>query len=213
MKRIIRTHYPASLSLSLSLVCILTLGSYYASLGAVGDFDDALILFAFSRQSALDIENKSYYFECLQDLAAGRKSEVLGMQVAMLASKGVTTKREAERAYQYFGIDPNHAGVIGDDHIIGSFRSRLSDISLIQAEEAKKQLRVLGDVRDSDRIRAEASGSIETYTQAMAWFELEHDAADDFVQTMYSLKVLCTWGACMDLVVVAKALTSYIDSG
>ncbi|KAI1541322.1 ubiquitin C-terminal hydrolase [Pyrenophora tritici-repentis] len=125
---------------------------YYASLGAVGDFDDALILFAFSRQCALDIENKSYYFECLQDLAAGRKSEVLGMQVAMLASKGVTTKRETERAYQYFGIDPTHAGVISDDHIIGCFRSRLSDISLIQAEEARKQLRVLGDVRDSDRI-------------------------------------------------------------
>ncbi|KAI2483302.1 hypothetical protein Ptr902_05619 [Pyrenophora tritici-repentis] len=161
---------------------------YYASLGAVGDFDDALILFAFSRQCALDIENKSYYFECLQDLAAGRKSEVLGMQVAMLASKGVTTKRETERAYQYFGIDPTHAGVISDDHIIGCFRSRLSDISLIQAEEARKQLRVLGDVRDSDRIRAEASGSIETYEQAMAWFELEHGAADDFVQTMYSLK-------------------------
>jgi len=162
---------------------------YYASLGAVGDFDDALILFAFSRQSALDIENKSYYFECLQDLAAGRKSEELGVQVAMLASQGLTTKREAERAYQYFGIDPSHAGIISDDHIIGSFRSRLSDISLIQAEEAKKQLRVLGDVRDSDKIRAEASGSIETYEQAMAWFELDHDTADDFVQTMYSVKI------------------------
>lgn len=188
------------------------MGSYYASLGAVGDFDDALILFAFSRQSALDIENKSYYFECLQDLAAGRKSEELGMQVAMLASQGLTTKREAERAYQYFGIDPSHAGIISDEHIIGSFRSRLSDISLIQAEEAKKQLRVLGDVRDSDRIRAEASGSIETYSQAMAWFDLDHDTADDFVQTMYSVKVLCIWEPCMSILVMTQALTCYIDS-
>ncbi|KAI4664957.1 uncharacterized protein J4E79_003256 [Alternaria viburni] len=161
---------------------------YYASLGAVGDFDDALILFAFSRQGAVDIENKAYYFECLQDLAAGRQSEMLQMQVALLASQGLTSKRDTERAYQYFGIDPTHANVIGDDHIIGCFRSRLADVSVIQAEEARKQLRVLGDVRDSDRIRSEASGSIETYEQAMAFFDLELGVADDFIPTMYSLK-------------------------
>ncbi|KAG9192344.1 ubiquitin carboxyl-terminal hydrolase 25 [Alternaria panax] len=161
---------------------------YYASLGAVGDFDDALILFAFSRQGAVDIENKAYYFECLQDLATGRQSDMLEMQVAMLASQGLTSKREAERAYQYFGIDPTHASVIGDDHIIGCFRSRLADVSVIQAEEARKQLRVLGDVRESEKIRAEASGSIETYEQAMAFFDLDPGVADDFVPTMYSLK-------------------------
>jgi len=174
--------------------CLLTTCSYYASLGAVGDFDDALILFAFSRQGAVDIENKAYYFECLQDLAAGRQSEMLQMQVALLASQGLTSKRDTERAYQYFGIDPTHANVIGDDHIIGCFRSRLADVSVIQAEEARKQLRVLGDVRDSDRIRSEASGSIETYEQAMAFFDLELGVADDFIPTMYSLKVPCTSG-------------------
>lgn len=61
----------------------LTDASYYASLGALADFDDSLILFAFSRQVAVDMENKAYYFECLQDLAAGRESETLGVQVAM----------------------------------------------------------------------------------------------------------------------------------
>lgn len=168
---------------------MLTLNSYYASLGALADFDDSLILFAFSRQVAVDIDNKDYYFECLQDLAAGRQSETLGVQVALLASQGLISKRDAQRAYQYFGINPAHASVIGDEHIIGSFKSRLSDISPMQAEEARKQLRVLGDVRDSERIRAEAAGSIETYDQAMAWFELDPSTADDFVQTMYSLKV------------------------
>jgi ubiquitin carboxyl-terminal hydrolase 25/28 len=174
------------------------MNSYYASLGAVGDFDDSLILFAFSRQGVVDIENKAYYFECLQDLAAGRQSEMLGMQVAMLASQGLTSKRDTERAYQYFGIDPTHASVISDDHIIGCFRSRLADVSVIQAEEARKQLRVLGDVRESDRIRAEASGSIETYEQAMAFFDLDLGVADDFIPTMYSLKVPCILGPYMD---------------
>lgn len=138
----------------------------------------------------VDIDNRAYYFECLQDLATGRQSETLQMQVALLASQGFISKRDVERAYQYFGIDPSHASVISDEHITGSFKSRLSDISPLQAEEARKQLRVLGDIRNSDRIRAEAAGSIETYEQAMAWFELDHGTADDFVQTMYSLKVI-----------------------
>ena len=118
------------------------------------------------------------------------------MQVAVLASKGVTSQRDLNRAYQYFNIDPAHAHVISDEHIIGCFRARLSDISPLQADEARKQLRVLGDARESDKIRAEASNSIETYEQAMAWLELDSNASDDFVQTMYSLKVLyafCSW--------------------
>ncbi|KAF1839591.1 cysteine proteinase [Decorospora gaudefroyi] len=161
---------------------------YYASLGAVGDFDDALILFAFSRQGTVDIENKAYYFECLQDLATGRESEVLGTEVAMLASQGFVSKRDTERAYQYFSIDPVHASVISDEHIIGQFKARLADISPLQADEARRQLRVLGDVRNSDSIRAEASGAIETYEQAMAWFDLDRGQPDDFVQTMFLVK-------------------------
>jgi ubiquitin carboxyl-terminal hydrolase 25/28 len=156
-----------------------------------------LILFAFSRQVEVDIANKAYYFECLQDLANGRRSEMLGTQVAVLASQGFVSKRDLERAYQYFGIDPSHANVISDEHVIGSFRARLSDISPLQVDEARKQLRVLGDARNSDNIRAEAAGSIETYEQAIAYFETEHDTQDDFITTMYTLKVLCASGPCI----------------
>lgn len=161
---------------------------YYASLGAVGDFADSLVLFAFSRQVETDLANQSYYFECLQDLAVGRNSEMLQTQVSLMASKGVTSKRDLDAAYKSFGIDPAHASVIGDDHIIGSFRARLSDISPVQAEEARRQLRILGNARDSDRIRAEAADAIETFEQAMAWFELEKNQPDDFVTTMFTLK-------------------------
>ncbi|KAF1946448.1 cysteine proteinase [Clathrospora elynae] len=162
---------------------------HYASLGAIGDFDDALILFAFSRQCAVDLDNKSYYFECLQQIAVGRKSEMLETQVALLASEGLVSRKDLEHAYRYFNINPMHGPVIGDDHIIGSFRARLSDISPLQIDEARKQLRVLGDARKSDKLRAEAAGAIETYEQALAWFDLEHSHVDDFVMTMYSLKI------------------------
>jgi ubiquitin carboxyl-terminal hydrolase 25 len=162
---------------------------YYASLGAVGDFSDALVLFAFSRQAEQDVMNQPYYFECLQDLAVGRNSDTLGTQVAILASQGLTSKRDLESAYRYFGIDPGHAHLIGDDHIVGTFRARLADISPAMAEESRKQLRVLGDARNSDRIRAEAAEAIETEAQALSWLDLDPGAADDFVQTMFSLKV------------------------
>ncbi|KAI8939720.1 hypothetical protein NX059_003470 [Plenodomus lindquistii] len=161
---------------------------YYASLGAIGDFADALVLFAFSRQVETDLVNQSYYFECLQDLAVGRNSEMLQTQVSLMASQGLTSKHDLDAAYKSFGIDPAHASFIGDDHIIGCFRARLSDISPVQTDEARRQLRILGDARNSERIRAEAADAIETYEQAMAWFDLERDQADDFVTTMYTLK-------------------------
>lgn len=163
--------------------------SYYASLGAVGDFADALVLYAYFRQVEADLAQQSYYFECLQDLAMGRHSEMLQMQVSLLASKGVTSKRDLDGAYRCFGIDPGHADVVGDDHIIGSFRARLSDISASQAEDARRQLRVLGDARNSDKIRAEAADAMETLEQAMAWLDLDINASDDFVTTMFTLKV------------------------
>ncbi|OAL54917.1 ubiquitin C-terminal hydrolase-like protein [Pyrenochaeta sp. DS3sAY3a] len=161
---------------------------YYASLGAVGDFSDALVLFAFSRQAEQDYANQAYYFECLQDLAVGRNSDVLGTQVAIMASQGLTSKRDLESAYKYFGIDPAHANVISDEHIIGTFMARLSDIPASAVEEARKQLRVLGDARNSDKIRAEAAEAIETEEQALRWLDLDPGVADDFIQTMFSLK-------------------------
>jgi ubiquitin carboxyl-terminal hydrolase 25/28 len=162
---------------------------YYAILGAVGDFSDALVLYAFARQAATDEENRSYYFECLQDLAVGRKSEELEMQVAMLGSQGFTSRREVDAAYRYFGIDPVHANHINDDHIIGTFKSRLSDMSPSMAEETRRQLRIIGEARNSASIRAEAADALETYEQAISWLDLSPDQADDFVVTMVSLKV------------------------
>lgn len=148
-----------------------------------------MILYAFARQTAVDVENRSYYFECLQDLANGRKSEELQMQVAVLGSQGFNSRREVEAAYRYFNIQPAHAVHLNDDHIIGSFKSRLSDMSPSMAEETRRQLRIIGDARNSATIRAEAADALETYEQALSWLDLTQDQPDDFVVTMVSLKV------------------------
>ncbi|KAJ4300678.1 ubiquitin-specific protease ubp2 [Kalmusia sp. IMI 367209] len=163
---------------------------YYAGLGSLADFADPLLLFAFNRQVEVDPQNTPYYFECLQDLAVGRKSDALQSDVAILASQGLFTREEVLSAYRVLGIDPAHAHALSDEIITNQFRSRLSDIGPNQVEESRKALRVIGNARNSEGIKREASSSIETYEQALAWLDLEDNetSTDDFVISMVALK-------------------------
>ena len=107
----------------------------------------------------------------------------------LLASQGQANRQEVVKAYRYLGMDPKHAHVLSDDHIIGQFRARLQDIGPAMIEETRNMLRIIGHARNSDKIKQEASNAIETYSQAMSWLDLEEGHADDFVVTMYSVKV------------------------
>ncbi|KAF2641325.1 cysteine proteinase [Massarina eburnea CBS 473.64] len=162
---------------------------YYAGLGAVGDFADPLLLYAYQRQVAVDPANASYYFEGLQDLAMGRNSDLLQNQVALLASQGFSNRREVHAAYRHFGINPERGSQITDAEIIGMFKSRLSDIGPSMVEEARKHLQTIGYARNSDAIKRAAYDTIETYEQALSWFDLDESIADEFVHTMYTIKV------------------------
>ncbi|KAF2500070.1 cysteine proteinase [Lophium mytilinum] len=162
---------------------------YYAGLGAVGDFSDALLLFAYSRQVGTDPVNSPYYFECLKDLAIGRKSSMLEEKVQMLASEGQTSRKEIAAAYAYFNIDTKHVSLLSDDVIIGTFKSRMQDMAVVHEEETRQMLRVIGYARGSPKILQEASNAIETYSQALAWLDLSETMADEFVITMFTLKI------------------------
>jgi ubiquitin carboxyl-terminal hydrolase 25/28 len=155
----------------------------------VGDFADELLLFAYTRQSAVDPYNAAYYFECLQDIAIGRNSEELSTTVMTLASQGVSNRREVAAAYKYFGIEPAHAPILQDDHIIGLFKSRLQDIGPAAVEESRKQLRIIGGARNSERIMQVSNDALETYEQALEWLGLDQNQADEFVITMYGIKI------------------------
>jgi ubiquitin carboxyl-terminal hydrolase 25/28 len=155
----------------------------------VGDFSDALLLFSYSRQAAVDPVNAPYYFECLQDIAIGRNSEELSTTVMTLASQGVSNRREVAAAYKYFGIEPAHAPVLQDNHIIGLFKSRLQDIGPAAVEESRKQLRIIAGARSSERIMQVSNDALETYEQALEWLGLDQNQADEFVITMYGIKI------------------------
>jgi ubiquitin carboxyl-terminal hydrolase 25/28 len=132
----------------------------------------------------------SYYFECIADLARGRQSEELNMVVATLSSRGCIAKSEVDGAYRYFNIDPAHSMHINDEHVVGTYKSYLADVSPSLAEEARRQLRIISDARDSAVIRAEANNdSLETYEQALSWLDMTADQSDDFIETMVTLKV------------------------
>jgi ubiquitin carboxyl-terminal hydrolase 25/28 len=158
-------------------------------LGALGDFSDDLLIFAFRSQRRVDEPNSPYYFECLQGIAIGRNSNHLETQVQIFASQGYTNRSEVEQAYRFIGVDPSHAHHITDDHIIGQFRSRLSDISPSAVQDTRNALKIIGFARKSKRLEEEASNVIETYSQALSWLDLTEDQPDDFVITMYTLKV------------------------
>ncbi|ORY12020.1 hypothetical protein BCR34DRAFT_483325 [Clohesyomyces aquaticus] len=161
---------------------------YYAALGTVGDFSDALLLFAYARQAAVDMANSTYYFEALQNIAIGRASPILGEQVQILASQGMVNRKEVENAYRWFGLDEKHTSILSDDFIIGQFRARLADISAAQVEKAREMLRIIGNARQSEKITSEASNAIETYEQALSWLDLDHSQPDEFVVTMFTFK-------------------------
>lgn len=114
---------------------------------------------------------------------------MLEMQVQMLASQGVTNRKEITDAYRYLGVDPGHLHLISDDHILGAFRSRLQDISPAAVEETRNALRIIGRSRNSERIKQEASNAIETYDQALSWLGIDEGQPDDFVVTMFTIKV------------------------
>lgn len=114
---------------------------------------------------------------------------MLETRVQIFASQGYSNRREVEEAYRFIGMDPSHAQQINDDHIIGQFRSRLADISPSAVAETRNALRIIGLARKSKQIEEEATNAIETYSQALSWLGLMEDQPDDFVITMYTIKV------------------------
>lgn len=133
---------------------------YYASLGALGNFSDQLILFSYKRQSICDPENSPYYFDCLQDLATGRGSDFLIMESTTLASQDVLSKKDINQAYLSFGIQPRTADVVADDNIVGLYRSRWSDSGPAQQADLKIALKKLAQARGSQMMLDAASDSM-----------------------------------------------------
>lgn len=123
----------------------------------------------------------------------------------MLESEGQFSAKDLDAAYRHLGIDPAHASVLADEHIVSQYRSRLLDVSANEQAQMKESLRMLGDARQSEMIKQSLSDcelprrtsaehadiftALETYAQALAWLNADEMTVDDFIASLATVKV------------------------
>lgn len=129
--------------------------SFYAGLGATGDFHDNLIKFAYQRQVESDPISIPYYLECLQGIAEGRGSEALQTTAAIEASRDKISLKDVRSAYKEIGLE-FPSSLLDDDTVIGTFQSRVSDAPRQEAE-LRRALKIVGHHRSSEKIQQLAS--------------------------------------------------------
>ena len=84
-------------------------------------------------------------------------SEELNIKVVVETSTGKVSMGDIRDAYGAFGLDMN-GPYLDDEHIIGTFRSRISDAPR-QEDDLRKALAVIGQHRNSVKIEQFASNS------------------------------------------------------
>ncbi|KAL1643718.1 ubiquitin-specific protease ubp2 [Diplodia intermedia] len=161
---------------------------YYAGLGAIGAFSDSLLAFAYDRQVATDPQNHAYYYECLADLANGRRSDELDMKKVMEESKGIVSRKDAKQALRRFNLDPERLASFTDEYIINQFRVRVASVGAYEVPELREYLRKIGAYRQSQAIMDAAGDIIQTYEQALSWLGAEAGHGDDQIIAVAGLK-------------------------
>lgn len=149
---------------------------YYASLGAVENFTDELLGWAYDRQCQTNPKFKPYYLDCLTDLARGRQSSDLDTKVAIAMSAGEYGQKAIDKAYEYFQLPSNCKEE--DEHIMGLYKSRIESAPR-QKEEAKKQLLILAKARNSPQIEALANDQTMTLLEAFDFLSIPEGSTPD----------------------------------
>ncbi|KAF9639422.1 Peptidase C19 ubiquitin carboxyl-terminal hydrolase 2 [Lasiodiplodia theobromae] len=161
---------------------------YYAGLGALGAFSDSLLAFAYDRQVASDPQNIAYYYECLADLAEGRRSDELNMKKAIEASKDIVSRKEAMQSLRRFNLEPERFATYTDEYIINQFRVRVPNVGLAEVQDLRGHLWKIGAYRQSQTIMDAAGDIIQTYEQALSWLGAEAGHGDDQIIAVAGLK-------------------------
>lgn len=160
---------------------------YFASLGALPDFADDLVEFAYDRQSLCDPERRPYYLECLQVVAENRNTEQLQIKVATLASENIVSRRDLSAAYRALGVASSES----DERVLNLYHVLISDAGSAQQDDARQALYKIGLARGSQRLIKAAQQTMDTYEDALAWLGngASKDTADDMLLSLVALKV------------------------
>lgn len=170
---------------------------FFNSLGALPDFADSLIEFAYDRQNLCDPERTPYYFECLQVITAGRNSEQLQMKVAMLESQHAVSRRDVNAAFSAFNILFRERAAITDQEIIDRFQAHIADQAPAAQQRSRENLYKLGAYRSSKALISASQQSVDTYEDALTWLGngVTKDSADESLLAVLQVKVSRAYSA------------------
>ncbi|KAI9052485.1 hypothetical protein LZ554_003829 [Drepanopeziza brunnea f. sp. 'monogermtubi'] len=171
---------------------------WFRNLGAVDNFTDELIIWAYDRQCECDPRNKPYYLDCLEGIAQGRQSSDLELKFTMAVSVGEFGLAKLEDAYKYFGLTPGTKE--GDDHVMGLYKSRIASAPK-QKNDAMAALLIIAKHRNSDKIEALATDNTMTYEEALELLGVTDDSPSDSIEAASVVLALD-----MDKARVAEAL-------
>ncbi|KAF2399848.1 cysteine proteinase [Trichodelitschia bisporula] len=165
--------------------------AWYEGLGALPDFPDSFLRYAFERQVAHDPAGSPYYFDCLQKIATKRDSEELNITLATLASEGYFGRNEVASAYKYFLLDTSKAQTLSDDYIRNVFETRLASAPTSQESEIRAMLKIIGEDRNSQQLQDAAANVVKTYEQALKWLDstLDSSVADEYIITLAATRI------------------------
>ncbi|POS86499.1 hypothetical protein EPUL_001144, partial [Erysiphe pulchra] len=152
---------------------------YYASLGAVEDFTDEYLAWAYDRQCECDPINKPYYLDCLEDLARGRNSYHLQTKVAMATSTGEYGTNAIEEAYNYFELSSSSKD--SDEYIISLYEARIALLPR-QKEMAQSCLEKIAKHRNSSTLEALANDKTMSYDEALKYLGVNWETAPEFIE-------------------------------
>ncbi|CAG8129565.1 unnamed protein product [Penicillium olsonii] len=165
--------------------------SCYEDLGVTEDMSSDTIAYAYKQQVCADPSMAPHFLDCLKQIAGLRRSRGkddrrLAKAVDEAYAAGNFASVDVDRAYTFFGLDPEDYNV-DDNLILQCFYAYIN--SPTQEELARRQLWRIGKDRASDRLIAASEERVTTVEQANIYLGVEHDTPDDFVTTMYTTKV------------------------
>ena len=179
-------------------------------MGALPDFSDSLIEWAYDRQAFQDPTNAPFYFRCRKEVAGFRQSETLQYKATMLQSQGVVSDAELDEAWRTIGVDGSHSKFLKDEHILSKYRARVQDCSPDEQKRMRQALSIVAEHQQSALLRDAAAEStctiagvlqkttmpntnrfvaIETYEQALSYLGADENTSDEFIIVLKTAKV------------------------
>ncbi|KAF2859589.1 cysteine proteinase [Piedraia hortae CBS 480.64] len=162
------------------------------SLGALPDFPDAWISFAYDCQTNTDPNNKAYYMECLKNISLARDSVDLQTKFSLLSSQGNLTCGELLEVCKELNIFPRLvASGASDVQILNEIRrgQKFDNTHTDAWTHTLEGLHLLGKHINSNVMIRVSETPVNTYESALQWLGAETCTDDVILKVLHDDKV------------------------